>query len=657
MKIIQFLLISLFFSFSIQSSFAQKPSKRAASYYQNALRSYQLRKLNQTESFLKKAIKADKKFIEPHLFLGDLYNEVGRVDDGKKQYKIAIQKQPEYSRSVYEIIAELELEIGAYDSALLYLDHYFEFPNLEGKNNSKAKLMREKCVFAIEALKNPVPFNPENLGSNINTRYPEYFPCLTVDNNTLLFTRRLKVSQSRQSQRLGTEQEDFYISKRGEDYQWEIAKDIGSPINSELNEGAPTLSADGQILIFTACGTPKYYGPDRKGEGSCDFFRSYYQGEGKWSKPENVGKPVNSYYWESQPSFSADGKTLYFVRAGGRGKGRNSQDIWSAELQENGEFSQPKRLDTNINTPYCEESVFIHPDGKTLYFASSGHPGMGGLDIFMSQKQSDGSWSKAKNLGYPINTFNDENSIMISSNGVDAYFASDRKGGFGDLDLYSFTVPIESRPNKVNYMKGIVFDAKTRKPLWARFELIDLETGEQVVQSFSNYNSGDFLLALPTDRNYALNVSKKGYLFYSENFKMEGLHSQLDPFLKNIPLQPIEIGQITVLRNIFFDLDKFDLKPNSQVELEKLVTFLKQNPTLHVEISGHTDNQGDNEHNTTLSYNRAKAVYNYLVENNIEKSRLQFKGYGENQPVDSNETLEGKAKNRRTEMKIISTKN
>ncbi|MEZ5083299.1 MAG: OmpA family protein [Bacteroidales bacterium] len=322
-------------------------------------------------------------------------------------------------------------------------------------------------------------------------------------------------------------------------------------------------------------------------------------------------------------------------------------------LNDKGDWSVPEMLPETINTKGYEGSVFIHPDNQTLYFSSDGHVGMGGMDIYFSRKDSLGRWGWPVNLGYPINTHKDENSILINAGGDLAMFASDRKTGYGALDLYSFELYEEARPQFVTYFKGIVFDEGTKSKLKARFELTDLKTGEVAITSFSNAGNGEFLVCIPTDKNYALTVSCDGYLFFSENFGISGTNTTQDPFLKDIPLKRIKAGEKVVMKNIFFETDKFELKESSKVELNKLIEFLNNNPTVKIEIGGHTDNVGSPEYNLELSLNRAKAVNDFLVERGIDQLRILYKGYGETNPIDSNETEEGRANNRRTEFKVI----
>jgi outer membrane protein OmpA-like peptidoglycan-associated protein len=496
-------------------------------------------------------------------------------------------------------------------------------------------------------MKKPVPYALVNVGEGINSELNEYFPAVTADGNQFLFTRGLIVANMP-----GYENEDFFMSNKTNNV-WQASKPINE-INSVGNEGAPTLSADGNIMFFASCANEMadYGTPERKGYGSCDIFYSQ-KINGIWSKPRNCGPSVNTTHWETQPSFSSDGKSLYFIR-GIRGRsGLKDQDIYVSTI-EDGKFSLAVKISSNVNTPMKEESIFIHPDNQTLYFSSEGHPGMGGLDMFMSKRQPNGDWGPAVNLGYPINSFADENSMLINPDGKLAFFASDRAGGFGGLDIYQFEMPESIRPEKITYAKGKIFNAKTKEPLEANFELFDLATGQNVTRSFSGSN-GEFFVTLTANKNYLVNVNKPGFLFYSDNFSLKGKETDFNkPFKLEIPLQPIDTGNVVELKNVFFDVNKSELKPESKAELDKLIAFLIGNPSMKIELGGHTDSDGDKKANLTLSTNRAKSVYDYLIVNGkINEARLKFKGYAETRPKVPNTTAENKQKNRRTEFKVL----
>ena len=482
--------------------------------------------------------------------------------------------------------------------------------------------------FAIEAKKNPVPFEPVNVGTGVNTYDPEYFPTLTVDQKQLLFTRRVTSSS-------GQWQEDFFISNDQDGY-WGPGDPMPGNINTSFNEGAPTFAPDGRTLIFVGCAIDRVgYGGNRRGYGSCDLFITQKFGK-EWSDPINLPGQVNTKNWESQPSLSSDGKTLYFIRGliqGTGGRNKRNGDIYVSTLQEDGSWGKPEKLPPNINTPYSESSCLIHPDGKTLYFASNGHLGMGGYDLYMTQKQPDGSWSDPVNLGYPINTHHDENSLLVFADGKLAIFASDRPGGIGSLDLYQFELPKHAQPTKTIYMTGTVFDVVTKKTLGAEFSLKDIETGEEVVRSFSDPTNGTFLVSLPINREYGLFVKKEGYHDYSINFNLEVPENTEEPYHQDVPMVPLtNTNEEIPLANVFFDLDKATLRKESYLELNKFAQFLKDNPTMKIELQGHTDAQGDDDHNMDLSQRRAKAVYDYLVTQGVDPKQMTHKGYGETKP-------------------------
>lgn len=626
-------------NYSIADKKAIKLFEQGQEYYQNRNFTAALEELNE-------AIDRAPKFIEAHTLQGYVYLDLNNVDKAKTAFQEAVKIDPIKIPNNLYFLGELHLKDGEYQSAKKYLNDYISTNPNNSNLEARSRRSLAKAEFGIKSMANPIEFKPENLGAEINTEHAEYFPCLTVDESTIIFTRRLPFPEAPQGFN-----EDFYISEKDESKKWMTAQNLGSPINTKNNEGAPSLSADGEILFFTACELYGDYGGGRRGLGSCDIFYTLKEGK-NWIKPMNLGNNINTGHWETQPSFSSDGTTLYFVRGKRDRSGNRTGDIYSSRLNSEGYWTEPIKLPNNVNTPANEESVFIHPDGKTLYFASDGHMGLGGLDIFKTERNDDGSWSDPINLGYPLNTHKNENSLLVAASGELAYFASDREDGYGDLDLYQFKLNEKLKPNPVTYFSGRIYDKKTKENLGAKFELIDLQSKEIVAESYSNSASGKFLLSLPYGKEYALNVSKKGYLFYSDNFKLNKGEKN-EPFVKNVGLQPIEKGESVVLNNIFFETAKYDLKENSEVELKKLYEFLIKNPTIEIEISGHTDNIGNANANKTLSQNRAQSVKSFLKNLGIEDNRMKAVGYGADRPIADNNTVEGRAKNRRTEFSVL----
>jgi len=656
------LLIAVACSFSKAQYNYTSSNKKAVAAYQSALNAFDTFDYPKATEYLEKAIKYEKNFIEAYLVLAEVNIDLNKRKEAISNYKRAIEINPDFFPGMYLSLAQLEMFEYDFESAKKYLEKYLSFKNLKPEVIALAKSRIASCDFGMWAIKNPVPFNPVNLGDSINTEYDEYWPVLTADEQTLVITRLIPVDTKKENENkeyisdedvapsynpqmpnLNKVQEDFFISHRVNEF-WTKAVNAGKPLNTEGNEGAQSILVDGTVMYFTACNRTG-------GFGRCDIYYSSKSGK-EWSEPLNVGSKVNSKDWDAQPSVSSDGKTLYFVsnRAGGLGK----KDIWMSVKDENGNWSEPFNLGEKINTAGDEQSPFIHPDNKTLYFSSEGKTGMGGYDLFKVSRNENGTWAEPVNLGYPINTVFDEIGLIVNAKGDKAYFASDRYSEKG-RDIFEFDLYKEARPNTVSYLKGKVFDEESKIELEAHFELINLESKETIIEAKSDKESGEFLVCIPANHDYALNVSKEGYLFYSDNFSLKGVFEITNPFLKDVALKPIKIGETIILKNVFYATDSYELVDKSVVELEKLLEFLTKNPTVSIEISGHTDNVGTSEYNKILSENRAKSVYNFLVEKGIDKKRLTYIGYGEEKPIAVNDTDEGKSQNRRTEIKIIET--
>ncbi len=618
---------------------ANSQNQKAKDFYKSAYQSYNLMRYHQAIIDLNNAIDIDKKYVDAYLLMGKIYYVNKQINELAKTYERACVNVGDTFPKFYILTANTYLTIEKYKKAAEFYKKYYETANADDKFKRQSVHEYKKCLFIDSALTYPVPFNPVNLGDSINSQFSEYLPSLSADEQTMVITRKLpkrKVTNGKKYQ------EDFYISRKNKNGVWSKAIPISTNINTDKSEGAQSLTADGNTLYFASCNR-------RGGMGSCDIYVSEFK-NGDWTYPKNLGRKINTKYWESQPSISADGNILYFVsnRPGGFGEA----DIYVSHKDKHGNWTKPENLGNKINTQKSEQSPFIHQDGKTLYFCSNGLVGLGKSDLFFTKYNDSTGWQTPVNLGYPINTKGKEMSLVVTADGNRAYYASKRKNGKGKIDIYYFDLYKKARPEKITYLKGYVFDKKTKKRLRAGFKIVNLKTSEIVYNSFTDDETGNFLICLlANNKNYAINVSKKGYMFYSENFSITAKDS-LKPKILNIPLQPINVGEITVLHNIFFDTDKYELKDESLTELNKLVDFLMNNTDVNIEISGHTDNVGTSEHNIELSNNRAKAVYDFLIENNINPLRISYKGYGESKPVDTNTTKQGRANNRRTEFKI-----
>ena len=579
---------------------------------------------------LEEAIKLDPKFVDVYLSRAGIYAELKNYEASVADFEKGIQMDSVYSKT-YLLPYSISLAgVGKFKEALNAVNEFLANPTLNPQSIKAGNYRKSTYSFAVDyEKKHPVKnyvFKPVNLGDSINTSDLEYFPSLTIDGSKMIFTRRV------------ASDEDFYESDFI-DGRWSKAKPLGGKVNTNFNEGAQNISQDGQLLVFTGCNYPE-------GEGSCDLYFSIKTNTG-WSEPQNLGPVVNTDFWESSPSLSPDKRDLYFAssRAGGFG----GRDIWVTHRMPNGKWSRPQNLGESVNTSGDESCPFIHADNETLYFNSNGHTGYGMTDLFFSKKINDSIWAPAENLGYPINNIDDQGSLIVAADGKTAYYASDGADTRGGLDIYSFQLRDDIRPLKTLWVKGKVYAKKTNAGLPSSVELTNVKT-DRIVSKIQTDEDGNYLITLPVGNDYAFNVNRRGYLFYSDNFSITPNTDSV--FIVNIALQPIEKGASIVLKNIFFETGKFDLQNESKSELDKLVELLNDNPNLKIQIDGHTDNVGQQKDNLELSNNRAKSVVGYLLSKGINQQRLSFKGFGATKPVADNNTETGRAKNRRTELYV-----
>ena len=628
------ILNSLFLICTAQWYDPEKVNKKAGEVYGIAYEEAQEGKYNESIAHLAEALKLDAKFVDVYLSRAGIYANLKNYTASVNDFETALQMDSVYSKT-YLLPYSISLAgKGNFVKALAAVNEFLNSPDLNKQSIQAGNYRKAVYEFAVEYAKNHPSgnyiFAPVNLGDSINSTALEYFPSLTIDGSKMIFTRRIN------------NDEDFYESNFMNGV-WSKARPVGGKINTNFNEGAQNISQDGQWLIFTGCNYPE-------GLGSCDLYIAYKTKNGSWTEPENIGPVVNTDYWESSPSLSPDKKDLYFASSQEGGFG--GRDIWVTHRLSNGKWSRPKNLGPKVNTSADEGCPFIHADNQTLYFNSNGHMGYGMTDLFLTRKINDSTWSDAENLGYPVNTIDDEGSLIVASDGKTSYYASDRSDSKGGLDLYSFELREDIRAARTLWVKGKVFDKKTNTGLPSSVELTDI-TNRKMVSKLQTDEEGNYLVTLPAGKDYAFNVTRKGYLFYSDNFSL--IDNNIDSSLTvDIPLQPIEAGAFIVLKNIFFDVNKFQLKQESLTELDKVSMLLNDNPKLNIQISGHTDNVGKSADNLALSLNRAKAVTAYLLGKGIDPKRITSKGYGASKPVSSNDTEQGKALNRRTELSVIS---
>ena len=611
-----------------------KVKKKAMELYDKALVQAQDGKFKEGIQMLNEAVKIDPNFLEAYLSIAGMYGEMKQYQNAIDNYNKAKSIDTEFFKD-YNLPYSINLAgKGEFEQALAAVNEFLTISDLNASSRQAGEYRQKSYSFALQYRGQKsigdYKFDPVNLGDNINSKVSEYFPTITIDGRQLVYTRRVNNFN-----------EDFFGAELAGG-QWGLSHGLPGDINTNQNEGAQNISQDGQWLIFTGCNFPD-------GIGSCDLYISYLTPDG-WSAPENLGSGVNSDAWESAPSLSPDKRDLYFSsnRAGGYG----ASDIYVSHRLSNGKWTEPEILGPEINTPGNESCPFIHSDNQTLYFTSNGHLGYGGDDLFVAKKGPKNVWGKAVNLGYPINTIENEGSLVVAADGKTAYYASDRSDSRGGLDIYSFELRNDVRPAKTLWVRGKVFDKKTTKGLPSAVELTDLST-QEILSKVQTNETGSYLITLPVGHDYAFNVNRRGYLFFSENFSLSH-HVPDSTYNIDIPLQPLEANAAVILKNIFFEVNKYDLQPASTSELDKVVTLLKENPTLKIQINGHTDNVGKPADNLKLSNDRAQSVVKYLVTKGIDIKRVLFRGFGATQPISSNDTEEGKAQNRRTELTVIS---
>ena len=612
----------------------EKVNKKAIVFYETAYQEARDGKFSESIVHLADALKADPKYIDVYLSRAGIYANMKNYAASVADYENAFQKDSVYAQTFLLPYSISLAGVGNFEKAISTVNKFLATPRLNEQSVKAGNYRKKNYEFASQYAKEHSAgnyvFNPINMGANINSAALEYLPSLTVDGNKMIFNRRINSD------------EDFYESDKINGV-WQPAKPVPGKLNTNFNEGAQNISQDGEWLIFTGCNYPE-------GRGSCDLYISYKNKNGEWSEAQNMGRTLNTEAWESAPSLSPDKRDLYFssTRPGGFG----GSDIWVSHRNVAGQWEKPVNLGPAINTAGDDGCPFIHADNRTLYFNSNGHPGYGMSDLFIARKNENGTWQSPQNLGYPINTIDDEGSLIVSSDGETAFYASDKGDYKNGLDLYSFKLRDDIKASKTMWVRGKIYDKKTNLGLPSSVELTTIDSAF-VLSALQTDEEGNYLTTLPVGKNYAFTVNRKGYLFYSENFSMKGNVSD-SPLVVNIGLQPIEKGASIILKNIFFNSKEFNLKTTSYAELNKVAALMNENPKLIIQISGYTDNVGKPADNLLLSVNRAKAVIAYLQSKGIESKRLVGKGYGESKPVASNVSESGKEQNRRTELSIIS---
>lgn len=623
-KIFTIALLSL--AVCVQAQELSTKSKAAIKLYQSSkIAVFQQERM----ALLEKAIAKDNNFIEACVELSRIYINIDSFQKAVNVMEDLYTRVQDDKVKLY--LAEAYYRNADYKQATETFDL---IANAKYKEN--AREFGRKFKNALRLYNHPVDFSPVKLGG-VNTDFDDYFPSITADGSMMSTTVLNPIYDYVGNERL---QEDMYVSYKKNDGTWTKARPLAAPLNSLGNEGSQSFSSDGRYMFFVLCNHPDNI-------GSCDIYYAIHRGD-SWSEPMNLGAPANTEYWESNPVMSPAGDEIYFVsnRPGGIG----GRDIWKVKVRilKDGRLEPYKdeNLGEPINTRADEFAPFIHADGNTLYFSSDGHDGMGGRDIFMSDK-SMGQWSNPKNIGYPINTNAEESGFVVNGEGTKAYYASKKTNEENShLDIYEIDLPEEVRPAKMLYSPGVVYDAATKRPLQAFVEIFDQTTNKKIFESLSDKVYGEFVAILPEGGSYGLSIRQEGYLFYTKEITNPG-----DTIV--IPLQPIVSGNKTRVDNLFFDTDKDEILPSSYAVIQHLADFLKANSKVKIEIVGHTDNVGSAAHNNDLSLRRAEALKRALTVKGISESRITTRGAGASQPVATNATEEGRSQNRRVEVVIL----
>lgn len=663
----------LLLTINVLTASAQKPE--AIQHARAGFELEQQKRYNEALYEYNSSIALDKSYPYPVARIGGMYQILHNYPLAIQYYEQAIRMDSAYDVYNYFNLGLAFRIVQKHDSAVAAMKQFLQRMNPVNAQDSSA--MRDAdfwikfnlgCIAEKAKPKNtdvPQPLTA------LNSTYDDFGPSITADGQTLYFTSRRQGTNLKQMIETADYGDDVFYAHRDSTGKWESPFLLSTPLNSNDDEGAATITADGQTLYFSLCRRPD-------GMGDCDLYRADLIGD-EWTKPSNLGRSINSVAWDGQPSVTADGSTIYFSSRR-QGSIDGSEDLYVAYRNTDGSWTPPRNLGEPVNTRFSERSPFIAADGRTLYFASNGHPGFGNHDLFMTKKLDDGTWSVPINLGSPINAYGDDVFMTIPARGDKIVYSSQRDNAQRDLDLFEAKLPLEFRPGPVTVVAGTVFDAKTKKPIGAEVDVNDLIRDERVAVYRANKVTGKFYITLTTGKTYGVTATAPGYVFFSEHYTVPDTISFRE-WAHDIYLQPLPDTLIagtqprtekppvkdtskpsgiderfqsapTRLNNIFFDVNKTSLKQESQTELRYLTNLLKQNPTLKIAISGHTDNVGSDSANMVLSTGRANAVRDYLIGQGIEPDRITAKGFGERQPVASNDTEEGRQKNRRVEFRL-----
>lgn len=652
-KLISFLSILLLSCFALQAQpelgdgeCDHEPEEKAKEFLPKALKNWQNKNYREAERYLKMAVKRDPEYPDALFLLGDLYVRKLQLEKASGLWAKLMEVCPNYKPEVGYFLGSIFLELDRREEAMDLFNAFLQNPERDRGYDKEVKKALREAELLEKLMGNPIVFNPSAL-RGLSTIEDEYLATISPDQKTIYFTRRSKKVNRKDGPAAKVRVvEEFSYAIRGEDGFFEAGQAMDAPFNTNYNEGGPTITGDNTELYFTVC-------QNENGYKNCDIYYSEKDAYGYWSAPRSVGDQINrNDSWESQPSVSANGDRLFFTsnRKGGVG----GLDLYMCVRLEDGEWSRPSNLGNTVNSPKNEKTPFIHSDSETLYFTSDGHFGLGKFDIFYVRANGDSLWHEPQNIGYPINSEEDDLGLFVSLDGQKGYFASNKLRQGNGWDIYEFGLPEQARPAEVALIQGNLTDENGEVVSDASMEIKNLKTRE-VTKIRVDKETGSYARAVKISKgeDHIVTVKKKGAAFSSKYISSD---TQLKEPVVEAPLQvaKLEIGKEYKLNDINFATNSYTLDIAAKSVIDEFIIFLKENPSLRADIQGHTDDVGDNNSNKTLSTNRAKTVYNYVVGHGIAASRLSFHGYGEQRPIADNNSEEGKAKNRRTVFVITS---
>ena len=615
---------------------------RLQQLFTEAVETYKRHQTGRTVSILSEIIRSEPDFAPAHFLMGLVYirERSYRPITALNHFEKTLNLCPEIDPYLYFHLGNIYFDNGEFEKAAkMYESFIADIDNIGDDEYFQAVRKYELAIFLHEGYANPVPFNPQ-IVKGVSSSEDEYLLTVSADDNVALYTRRVQVKDEFSPWDTHVNHKEIFMqSVRLGDNEFDSGEPLPNPFNQLMHEGSPSLTYDNRNMYYTACEFERNY-------YNCNIMATHYVND-SWIEAKKLGSNINNPdSWESQPSISPDGNTLYFV------SDRNgSYDIFVSLKNENGGWGKSFPIGAPINTDGNERAPFFHIDGQTLYFSSDGHPGFGGYDLFFSKKNEDGTWQKPVNLGYPINTAADETGMVVSTDGSTAYFASTRFSDEGTWNVYSFELYEKARPERVLFLTGEVQTNDNESYNDVQLQLRNLETLETRDIEVDTI-TGKYAVAELFKNDFLLTLKKEDFAYTSRILTVEDSVFKT-PAKVDIDLVPVEVGQTYKIQDIYFDYDEYELREESKIVLYTLVEFLIDHPEVRLEVRGHTDNIGGHEYNQTLSENRAKAVYEFLIQNETSHNRLTYKGFGQTKPIDTNDTEEGRANNRRTEFVIL----